>query len=76
MEEKKISDKNNSKYMRGFKPYIQQYWLIIATNNQLEERWVKDSKEHTHSGKDKLSSSIVAVCRSATVFLYTEGVKI
>ena len=42
----------------------------MSTNTQLVERWVKDSNECTLSGKDEHFSSIIATCRSATIFDY------
>ena len=60
----------DSDCMRKFRQYVKNNWLIVSTNTQLVERWVKDSNECTLSGKDEHFSSIIATCRSATIFDY------
>ena len=66
----RLWDDGGSEAMQKFGIYIKQNWLIVVTNTQLVERWVKDSNECTHSGKDDHIASLIAVCRSATVFKY------
>ena len=39
------------------------------------ERWVKDANECTYIAKDEFFASLVAICRSATVFEYMEDVR-
>ena len=56
--------------MRKFRQYVKNNWLTVSTNTQLVERWVKDSNECTLSGKDEHFSSLIATCRSATIFDY------
>jgi len=75
-EGNKIWDENTSENMQKFKDYIKKEWLIVVSNTQLVERWVKDSNECTLSGKSDHFASIIAVCRSATVFDYKEDAKI
>ena len=60
----------DSDCMRKFRQYVKNNWLIVSTNTQLVERWVNDSNECTLSGKDEHFSSIIATCRSATIFDY------
>ena len=64
-----------SEAMLKFRGYIKDNWFIVVTNTQLVERWVKDSNECTHSGKDDIFSSMIAICRSTTVFDYKEQAK-
>ena len=66
----RLWDDGGSEVMQKFGIYIKQNWLIVVTNTQLVERWVKDSNECTHSGKDGHIVSLIAVYRSATVFEY------
>ena len=56
--------------------YIEDEWLITPTNTQLVERWVKDSNKCTYSNKDPYFSSLVAVCRSVSVFVCKEDASI
>ena len=56
--------------LEAMQRYVRQYYIAFPSNNQLTERWVKDSNECTHSGKDDHIASLIAVCRSATVFEY------
>ena len=59
-----------SEKMIHFRQYVTEKWFIVSSNTQLVERWVKDSNECTISGKDECFSSIIAICRSSTVFEY------
>ena len=61
-----------SQAMINFNEYVESNWLPIVTNTQLVERWVKDSNECTYTGKDDHFASMVAICRSSTVFDYKE----
>ena len=66
---------NISEKMNDFKHYVKQNWLVVCTNTQLVERWVKDANECTYIAKNEFFSSLVAICRSATVFQYIEDVQ-
>ena len=66
----RLWDDGGSEAMQKFGVYIKQNWLIVVTNTQLVERWVKDSNECTHSVKDDHIASLIAICRSTTVFEY------
>ena len=62
--------------MLAFKEYVKNNWLVVVTNTQLVERWVKDSNECTYSGKDDNFASMIAVCCSSSVFEYKDDAKV
>ena len=64
----KLWEGEGSEAMQKFRKYVKANWYIVVTNTQLVERWVKDSNECTHSGKDDHTASLIDMCRSATVF--------
>ena len=41
-------------------------------NNQLAERWVKDSNECTYTGKDEKMSNLLAIVQSCTIFAFND----
>ena len=45
-------------------------WLIIPSNTQLCERWVKDANECIVTGRSERLTQQVAICRSLTVMEY------
>ena len=59
-----------SECLMKFKCLVQLNWLIIPTNAQLVERWVKDSNECAYTEKDEHFASMVSLCHSSTVFPY------
>ena len=65
-----IRDVSASNAMKIFFEYIKNNFFIVVTNTQLVERWVKDSNECTYSGKDEHFASMIAICRSFSVFDY------
>ena len=69
-EGNKLWGETASEKMILFRQYITKKWFIVSSNTKLVERWVKDSNECTISGKDESSSTIIAICRSSTVFEY------
>ena len=75
-EGEKLWDSEGSETVINFRNYVKQKWFIVVTNTQLVERWVKDSNECTHSGKEDHIASLVAMCRSATVFEYKYEAKV
>ena len=66
----KLWEGEGSESVQRFRKYIKANWYIVPTNTQLVERWVKDSNECTHSGKEDHVASLIAVYRSVTVFEY------
>ena len=66
----KLWEGEGSEALKTFRNYVKSNWFIVVTNTQLVERWVKDSNECTHSGKEDHIASLIAMCRSATVFEY------
>ena len=52
---------NISENMQKNQGFVKREWLIVVSNTQLVERWVKDSNKCTASGKDKIFSSIIAI---------------
>ena len=66
----KLWEGEGSEALKTFRNYVKSNWFIVVTNTQLVERWVKDSNECTHSGKEEHIASLIAMCRSATVFEY------
>ena len=76
---KKISEGENlwdnvSNEMVKFSEYVERNWLIIPTNTQLVERWVKDANECTFNTKEEGLADAVAVLRSVTIFRYRRRV--
>ena len=49
--------------------------MIISSNAELVELWVKGSNRCMMLGKDEKISSVIAICRSSTVFDYEEITK-
>ena len=47
-------------------------FLSFGSNNQLTERWIKDSNECTYLKKDEKMSNIYAMVRSFTVLQFQE----
>jgi len=58
-----------------FRKYVESKFVIVVTDTQLVNRWVKDSHRCTHIGKDDHITSMIAICRSATVLDYKHMVK-
>jgi len=56
--------------MRKFSNYIKNAWLIVPSNTQLCERWVKDSNECIVTGRSERLTQQVALCCSMTVMDY------
>ena len=48
--------------------FVKQEWFIVPINTQLVETWVKNANECTATGKDQHFSSLLALCRSTSVF--------
>ena len=61
---------NASDNINKFRKYVEEEWLIIPSNTQLIERWVKDSNECTFTNKEEHLASLMAICRSDTLFGY------
>ena len=61
---------SDSENLKSFREYVKEKWLVVCTNTQLVERWVKDANECTYSGKDEYFSSLIGICRAGTVFQY------
>ena len=51
---------------------LKKYYIAFPSNNQLTERWVKDSNECTYLSKDEKMANIYAIVRSCTVMQYTD----
>ena len=54
----------NEKETEGLKSYVSNNFLPFPSNNQLPERWVKDSNECTYLSKDEKMSNLYAIDRS------------
>ena len=53
--------------------YIRQYYIAFPSNNQLTERWVKDSNEYTYLIKNEKMANVYVIFRSCTVIQYQEN---
>ena len=58
----RLWNKDASDNIRKFREYVEEEWLIVPSNTQLVERWVKDSNECTFTNKDKHLASLMAIC--------------
>ena len=58
--------------LEGMQRYVRQHYIAFPSNNQLTERWVKDSNECTYLSKDEKMANIYAIVRSCTVMQYTD----
>lgn len=58
-------EEEGNEEMREFCKYIEDNWLIVPTNNQLTERWVKDSNACTHNNQCERFLSLVAMVFSS-----------
>ena len=56
----------------NLRAYMSGKFLSFGSNNQLTERWVKDSNECTYLKKDEKMSNIYAMVRSFTVLQFQE----
>ena len=56
--------------MERFRTYVEDNWLIIPTNTQLVERWVKDANECTFNIKDESLADAITILRSTTIFRF------
>ena len=63
-------ENGGSEAVLKFRKYVESNWIIVVKNTQLIERWVKDSNDCTHTGKNDHISSLIKICRSATVLDY------
>ena len=72
----KLRDRNASECVKKFYTYVKHAFFTVCTNTQLVERWVKDANECFATGKDEHFSSLVGICRSATVFEYKNDARI
>ena len=54
--------------MEKLQTYVKKEWLIVPSNTQLVETWVKNANECTQTGKDQHFSSMLALSRSTNVF--------
>ena len=63
-------ENGSSEAVLKFRKYVESNCFIVVTNTQLVERWVKDSNDCTHTGKDDHIASLIAIYRSATFLDY------
>ena len=56
----------------SLRDFITSNFVSFGSNNQLTERWVKDSNECTYLKKDEKMANIFAMVRSCTVLQYQE----
>ena len=66
----RLWDEDASDNIRKFREYVEEEWLIVSSNNQLVECWAKDTNECTFTNKGEHLASLMAICRSDTLFGY------
>ena len=59
--------------MEAIQRYVKQHYIAFPSNNQLTERWVKDSNECTYLSKDEKMANVYAIVRSCTVMQYQDN---
>ena len=57
-----------SEAMKKLQAYVKKEWLILPSNTQLVETWVKNANECTETGEDQHFLSMLALCQSTHVF--------
>ena len=67
---------NENDEMEIFRTYIRKKWLIVPSNSQLAERWVKDSNECTYTNKNESLANMYALVRSTTVMVHKDDAQV
>ena len=62
--------------LQSMQQYVRDNFIAFPSNNQLTERWVKDSNECTYRSKDEFYSNIYAITRSCTVMEFNDDAQI
>lgn len=66
---------SESNQMKEFRTYVEHNWLIIPSNTQLVERWVKDANECCFNTKDENLADAIAILRSTSIFRFRRKAK-
>ena len=67
---------NENDEMEIFRTYVRKKWLIVPSNSQLAERWVKDSNECTYTNKNESLVNMYALVRSTTVMVHKDDAQV